>query len=263
MTPCFESVRDVVLGVGAAWDKLYPALDSLHAEAVLLGRLADDLGEGRPAELVGAGAAVEELRGQVEADPLEAEARCAEMSARLRAARARLEESARGRDELRSGLAAGRDLLARLAEVLPQAREAVSERQAKIAASPAEEPPAAPDDAQVAALHQWLDRLEGTRARGLWQPARVGLARWVQAAAAALAAAEAARDGSRQLLDRRCDLRGLLGALRAKAEALGRADEPDLAALAQEARELLRRRPTPLMRAAELVAEYQRRLAGS
>ena len=72
--------------------------------------------------------------------------------------------------------------------------------------------------------------------------------------------AEAARDAARAVLDRRRDLRGLFGALRAKAAAVGRADDPELAAPANQADELLRRRPTPLAAAERLVAEYQRRL---
>jgi hypothetical protein len=69
-----------------------------------------------------------------------------------------------------------------------------------------------------------------------------------------------ARAANEALLRERRDLRGLLDALRAKAQACGRSEDAQLAALGQEAWQLLQGRPTPLARAQELVAEYEARL---
>ena len=69
-----------------------------------------------------------------------------------------------------------------------------------------------------------------------------------------------AQHASELLLDQRRDLRGLLGALNAKAMANGRAEDPALAELEREANKLLAQRPTPLEPLRRVVADYQERL---
>jgi hypothetical protein len=254
MTQSFESARDVVLAVGSAWDRVPFALDKLDAEAAALltmslpANLTDDLIRVRE-EIVA-------VRPTADADPLGADARLGYLSQRVAAVRGRLVEDAREREQLRAALADARALLDRVTTTAADAVRAAAERAVKVDV----DTPPPPADAEVAALGPWLDRLTAVRDGGQHAPVRIGLGRWTESAGRLLRQAEEARDAARAALDRRRDLRGLLGALRAKAAALGRAEEPVLSALARHAEDLFRRRPTPLATAERVVTEYQRRL---
>jgi hypothetical protein len=256
MTRCFESARDVVLAVGSAWDRVPFALDRLDAEAAAL--LAEKLPASLADELTRVRQEVAEVRPTADADPLGADERLAHLSQRVATVRGRLAEDAREREQLRAAVADARALLERVTTTADEAARAVAERAQKVEVdSSAGAPPGAEE---VVALGPWLGRLNAVREAGRSGAARIGLGRWTEAAGRLLRQAEEARDAARAALDRRRDLRGLLGALRAKAAALGRAEDPALAALAREAEELLRRRPAPLAAAERVVAEYQRRL---
>lgn len=254
MMRCFESARDVILAVGSAWDRVPFALDQLDADAVLLGAeklpadLADELDRVRQ-EIVA-------VRPTADADPLGADDRLAELSRRVAAVRGRLSDDARDREQLWAALADARGLLDRVTTTAADAARVVAEQAEKVDVVS----PALPNAEEVAALGPWLDRLAAVRESGRGTAARIGLAKWTDAAARLLRQAEEARAAARAAVERRRDLRGLFGALRAKAAALGRADEPALAAIALQAEDLLRRRPTPLAAAARVVAEYQKRL---
>jgi hypothetical protein len=257
MTRCFESARDVVLAVGAAWDRAPLALDRLDAEAAAL--LAEKLPANLADELTRVRQEIVEVRPTVDADPLAADERLGHLSQRVATVRERLAEAAREREQLRAAVTDARALLERVTTTADEAARLGAERAQKVEV---ESPVALPYAAELvlAALGPWLDRLNAVREAGRSGAARIGLGRWTEAAARLLRQAEEARDAARAALDRRRDLRGLLGALRAKAAALGRAEEPVLGALARQAEELLRRRPSPLAAAERVVAEYQRRL---
>jgi hypothetical protein len=256
MTRCFESARDVVLAVGSAWDRVPLALDRLDAEAAAL--LAEQLPANLADELTRVRQEIVEVRPTADADPLGADERLAHLSQRVATVRGRLAEDAREREQLRTAVADARALLERVKATADEAARAMVEQSQKVEMdSPAVAPPGAEE---VAALGPWLDRLNAVREAGRFGAARIGLGRWTEAAGRLLRQAEESRDAARAALDRRRDLRGLLGALRAKAAALGRAEEAALGAIARQAEELLRRRPTPLAAAGRVVAEYQRRL---
>lgn len=254
MTQSFETTRDVVLAVGAAWDRVPIALEKLDAEAAAL--LTTKLPATLAEELTRVREEITAVRPTADADPLGADARLAQLSQRVAAVRDRLTANDREREQLRAALLDARGRFDRVTAVAAEAAAAVAERARKVDV----DTPPPPAAAEVAALGPWLDRLTAVRDRGRHGAARIGLARWTEAAARLLKQAEDARDAARTALDRRRDLRGLLGALRAKAAAAGRAEEPALAALARRAEELLRGRPTPLAAAERIVTEYQRRL---
>src|SRR5262249_7702338 len=151
-------------------------------------------------------------------------------------------------------------LLRRLEETQRQARQVCDERECKVQTEGPDGFPAPPTEEQVAALAAWLRKLESVVGEGREVSARVGLGKWTTQARKGLAEAEAARDASAAPLRARRELRGLLEALQAKAHSCGRAEDARLAALAREADQLLRRRPTPLARAQEVVAAYEARL---
>jgi hypothetical protein len=61
-------------------------------------------------------------------------------------------------------------------------------------------------------------------------------------------------------MDRRNELRGLLGGYQAKADARGRSEDPGLASMYERARSCLYSAPCDLAAATALVEEYQRAL---
>jgi hypothetical protein len=62
------------------------------------------------------------------------------------------------------------------------------------------------------------------------------------------------------LVNERRDLRAALDAFRAKAQDLGKVEEPAMVDLVRRAKALLYSRPTPLAEARKLVDEYAERL---
>ena len=95
---------------------------------------------------------------------------------------------------------------------------------------------------------------------GRWDEASAGFAAAAQDLDAATAQAEADRAVLGGLLDRRAELRGRLGALRAKAGARGRSEDLTLDALHTRARDLLWSAPCDLAAATVAVRAYQRGL---
>jgi serine/threonine protein kinase len=168
--------------------------------------------------------------------------------------------SPREQEQVRAALAETETLMARLEEVQRQAEQACAECALKVQTETCVASPRPPEAEQVHALRVWLTKLATTVSEGKWKPAQVGLGKWTAQARQQLSAAESARDSSTAALRARRELRGLLEALQAKAQSRGRAEDEALAALDREASQLLRRRPTPLARAQELVAAYEARL---
>jgi hypothetical protein len=115
-------------------------------------------------------------------------------------------------------------------------------------------PPAEPE---ITSLAGQLAGLEALAAAGRW--ARLGseLAAVEQQAEAARQRLRASEQESAGLVERRDELRGLLGAYQAKAARLGAAQDAQLTARYVEARDLLWTAPCDLLAAARAVARYQ------
>jgi hypothetical protein len=258
MARSFETARDAVVAVEAAWDRAAAILGALEVEAAAIAELAASLGEGMPPEVAQARRKAAELQALTDTDPLAASAAATEAEGLLKAARTRLEQAVQARDRVRADLAEARRLWQALQDTHRRAHAAVAERKLKVLAECECSPPS--DEEQFNALGAWLDRLDTTAQKGGWKAVGVGLANWTRAARACLSQDEAAFEASDRLLRQRRDLRGLLGALKAKAAAVGRAEDPEASALAAEAWRLLHTRPSPLDRAQELVRDYEARL---
>jgi len=258
MRRSFQEVRDVVVALDGASNRLTAVLAELEAEAAALNQQAEALGEEALPELAAAGARLASLRDLVDSDPLAVALASDELRTALEQVRSRLETLAGERDQLPADLAAAQQLLAQLETCHGQAKQAFAESAAKVSELPAELPRPLEDEA-VAALRPWLAKLEATRQAGKWKPAVVGIRKWTAAARQYLAAEEQTRAANEAPVRERRDLRGLLDALKAKARSNGRAEDAEAAALAQEAWQLLSSRPTPLDRARRLVADYQAR----
>ncbi len=182
------------------------------------------------------------------------------MCAEIKALRTRVDQLTTARQRVSEDVLAAQRLLVEIGQVHRQTAETVAECMLKVRTEPAAPLPHPADDELIAALEPWLAKLAGEVAAGRWQPVRVGIERWNAAARQYLAADREAQYVSELLLNQRRDLRGLLGALNAKAMANGRAEDPALAELEREANKLLAQRPTPLEPLRRVVADYQEQL---
>ncbi|MGO9114885.1 MAG: hypothetical protein ACLP9L_37205 [Thermoguttaceae bacterium] len=256
MNQLFQEARDVVLAIGAAWDDLPQQFIRFEAE---LSRLAATDGS-VPDEIAAARERLAALSREFDTDPLTAVNGSRALAAEIEAVRTRVEQLAIERRRVSDDLLAARRLLAEVGQSHRRAVETVAQSKLKVRSQRAPTPPCPADDALVGALETWLARLDAEVAAKRWQPVRVGIERWNAAARQYLDADREAQVAGELLLNQRRDLRGLFGALKAKALANGRAEDPALAAIEQQANELLATRPTPLEALQRVVADYQQRL---
>lgn len=260
MSQNFAVVKDAVVTLESAWNRLDQTLMAADKDADALQSQAGTLGISLQAELSAVRRDLAGLREQAKTDPLGAGTDfAASLTAQLRQIRAALQLVQQQRDRLDVGLRQAQTLLSELDRMKQSHQKLQAECRNKIADF-AEASPALPTDFAV-----WLARVETARQLQQWKPAQVGLERWLEGANMARTAFAACCASASAALARREELRGLLRALQAKAGAKaahGGATDPALPALAQEAEFLLHGGPTPLDRAAALVSEYERRLAG-
>ncbi len=260
MSQSFTVVKDAVVTLEAAWNRLDGALMAADKEADALQSQADTLGIGLQVEWSAVRRDIAGLRDQAKTDPLGAGADfAAGLAARLGQIRTTLQAVQRQRDQLDTDLRQARTLLAELGRLEQSCRVLQVECRGKIAGF-AEASPALLADFEV-----WLARVETARQSQQWKPAQVGLKRWLESANATRTEFVACCASASAALARREELRGLLRALQAKASAKaahGVATDSALPGLAREAELLLHGGPAPLDKAAVLVSEYERRLAG-
>jgi hypothetical protein len=259
MTNAFDVAKDAVLAVDEVWLRLEPNLTNAEAEIISLQMLADSLGQGSSSELVAARQAIAALRTSLESDPLGVSADFErEIKPLIARVKANLEQLVKQQNQIREGLKIAHHLLNHLIELHVQAETAFTESQEKVADYSTLQTPLIQE--QIDALSQWLTRLETKFAKGIVTPVRVGLENWIAKVKEYIAAEERAYTANRAPLETRQELRGRLDALKAKALARGLAEDAHLSELAENAKQLLYTRPTPLDKAAELVSQYEKRL---
>lgn len=259
MTRNFAVVKETVLALGSAWNRLEPAFAAAEQEAGDLSALAGQLGVSAPSSLDIVRRELAALHDRAAADPLGASADTTQLTALLASVRTQLVALKGQRDQLDADLRRASTLLSQIDALQEACEAAQTDCRAKIESFSPAVPPLPSD------LPGWLQSVEAARQNQQWKSAQIGLERWFQSANDARARLDEFRKSSTALLERREELRGLLSALQAKAAAQSRRGavlDPSLPALASEAEKLLHGRPTPLDRAALLVAEYERRLAG-
>lgn len=259
MTDAFEVARDAVLAVDQAWLRLESTLASAEAEIISLQNLADSLGQDTSNELAIARQKIATLRTSIESDPLGVSADFErEIKTPIARVRATLDQLVQQQNQIRDNLETAHKLLKQLVELNRQATASFAESKEKVVDHSTLKTPLAWE--QIEALSQWLRRLETKFTEGLLTPVRVGLENWTAKVKEYIAAEERACTANRAPLDTRQELRGRLDALKAKALARGLAEDAILTELAQNAKQLLYTRPTPLDKAAELVSQYEKRL---
>ena len=263
MTAAFDAATRVAADVAGVWDavaaQLGPtgrALDALRAEAAAV--------PGAGVDVEGWSQRLDALRSEVLTDPIaHAGSRnpvpgpaLAEVGSGLAAARADLAEARSLRADLDGRVAA---LTARVDDLatLESALEAVAAEVARlIVAVPGLPVP----QRRAPALRAAVRDAHGHAHAGRWEVASAGFAAASSGLDAATADAESGRAVLGGLLERRAELRGRLGALRAKAGARGRGEDLPLDALYTRAQDLLWSAPCDLAAATVAVRAYQRSL---
>ncbi len=259
MTNAFEVARDAVLAVDEAWSRLEPKLISTEAEIISLQKLADSLNIGALSELSVASQKIASLHESIESDPLGVSADFdREIQPLISQVKTTLEQLVKQQTQIRKNLEIGHELLKQLVELHRQAEAAFAESREKVGDHPGVQSPLDPET--INALSQWLNRLETKFTEGLLNPVRVGLDNWMAKAREYIAAEEKACVANNAPLKLRQELRGRLDALQAKALARGLVEDAVLTELAEQAKQLLYTRPTPLQKAADLVSQYEKRL---
>ncbi|MBD2388675.1 hypothetical protein [Cylindrospermum sp. FACHB-282] len=259
MNHAFSVARDAVLAVDAAWTNL----DGMLADAVnqiqSLEKLGASLGQSSLSEILLARGAIASLQERIEQDPLgvseDFQQQIEPMLAQVESA---LALAAKQLPQVREKLAIAQATLKQLEKLHSKSVAAFAESQEKIVDHSIMPTPL--PQAQIDALSQWLTRLETKLAEGLVNPVMVGLDNWLLKAREYTASAQHTDTAHNNLLQTRQELRGRLDALKAKALAQGLVEDATLAELAQQAKQLLYIRPTPLNKAAELVSQYEKRL---
>jgi hypothetical protein len=259
MTLTFETARDTILAVDVAWSHLELTLSQAEAEIQALRQQANILGVNDLTDLKGVEQAIAPLRDQVATDPLgvkdEFEQQIQPLIERIKG---RLNQVLQQHNQIQDGLAIAHTLSQNLTELNQQAHTAYAESLEKVRDHSGLQPPLSAD--HLDALCQWLSRLETRFAAGLVHPIRVGLENWTANVKAAIAIEQRAIIANCYPLETRRELRGRLEALKAKALARGRAEDPMLADLSAQAKQILYTRPTDLAKAIELVTRYEQHL---
>lgn len=259
MAQAFELARTAITAVDSAWSQLEPLLGDCETQAMALQRLAETLGEANAPDLIALNDKLAGLRTRVESDPLGVTADFdSEVRPLLARVSARLKESARARDRIQGDLAQARTLLGQLNVLHQQCLDALDECRRQIADATGLQAGLNPD--WLVELAHWLDTLDEALRQGRWKASRIGLDRWLQTLGQYADAERAACQANNAPIELRAELRGRLSALKAKAQARGMGQDAALIALAGQAETLLRQCPTPTLRAAQLVQDYEMRI---
>jgi hypothetical protein len=256
MRRSFSEVAEVTSAVETVWAQVGERLDATAAELAAALPRAAGLGEELEAALHDAQASLQATRGAVNADPL------------------RLWNGGRAdtaaADLLREQVAGLTDRIAELDRVRSQARRRIDALHAAVAAARSARadavaawtraaqriaalPPLPPEIAEPP-----VDGLAALAAAGRWLALATELDRRESALAAAVKQTEDCERSAATGLANRDELRGLLGAYKAKAARLGAAEDADLVTSYDQARDLLWTAPCDLVAAAAAVAGYQR-----
>jgi hypothetical protein len=255
MRQAFPQVTDVTSAVEAVWADVGTPLDAAAGELARSRPLVAGLGDELEAAFRDEQSSLDSLRAQVNADPLalrhgdRTDTSAAErLRAEVTALAARIAEVGRLRGEAQrriEGLRAATPAAVAARQDAVAAWQRGAERIAAL-------PPLPPGIAEPP-----LASLTALAAAGRWTRLQDELDRCDRELAAAVARTRDVEHSVAESLDRREELRGLLGAYKAKAARLGAAEDAELTASYDQARDLLWTAPCDLTAAAAAVAGYQ------
>jgi hypothetical protein len=252
MRSTFSTVTDVVTAAEQAWNDMATRLDAIAADLANAGPAGDEALAG---EVTAVRTELDRLRAALNADPLGCDAAAADrLAGRARAAAARTAELAALRDGAARRIAAAKAAATQARAAQADAQAAWQRAAAKISAVPLV--PACDDQsARVAGL----DGLLAAGRLGQLSAELEVIERELQLVMKKCLESERT---SVSLLSQRDELRGLMDAYKAKAARLGAAEDPGLARLYGQARDLLWTAPCDLVAAAAAVTSYQQAVLG-
>jgi len=258
MVSAYATARDAVVAVERAWEELGAAMAAIEAEMLALeARLPAPAASavGPATALRHASEALQRLRERARPDPFGA---LEELKANVRPLLARAAGLVAAAEQARQEMRRAEAALAEVEQTHRDALAAAAETEFKIADRKALASPATSE--QLERLRAWLDQLERRLAEGALDTLHAGLTHWRSTADDCSARDRAAIAAHRGALSARRELRGRIEALKAKARALGVAEDGALAHLAAEAEATIAERPTRLDAAAAAVAAYAKTL---
>jgi hypothetical protein len=259
MAAAFTIARDVFIAIEIAWTELESKLITTHQSLIELQQLAQKLKVSVPASLVAAQTNFTNLQSQIDRDPLGIDRTFSQnLTPLINQTRRELEALYQQQKQLQSDFAAAPKYLQQLRQLNQDSIAALTECQAKIIHNLPTFSPLAGEN--LVELEQWLGRLVTKFDAGIIPPVRVGLTNWLDRVHNHTIAVRSALAANRLPLDTRQELRGRLDALTAKALAKRQVEDPILADLAMQARQVLYTSPTDLDLARELVRGYEQRL---
>jgi hypothetical protein len=251
----YRTAADVVARIGAAWRDGLPLIDQARMQVTAL---TADIGPFP--EAAATSDAVQAATTAAATDPLLLADQLPPLQRALDAAVAAHATLVARRDGLGRSLDEAAAQLARIDQTIRDGTVALDDTREKIAGPAGLLAPLdaiAVLDTAPRGLAPWLEKLRATAPTD-WRAAVNGLVAWKGVADGVERSAGQVLAANRAPLDRRNDLRGLLGGLAAKAGAAGRAEDPELSRLHREARELLYVAPCDLAAAAAAVEAFAR-----
>jgi hypothetical protein len=266
MRGAFSSVTEVVSAAEQVWTDVAGRLDTAGAELARVRSLAATLGdEALAGDLTVAQGHLARLRDTLNSDPLVLwqpdgtvdTSGADRLAERVTAVASRVDELARLRDEAHQRVAAVAAAAAAARAAREDAAAAWQRATAKIAAAALPPPPAGLPD-----VSGRLDGLGAMLAAGRWTRLASELDLLDRELATATAGFREAERAAVAAMAKRDELRGLLGAYKAKAARLGAAEDAALAGQYERARDLLWTAPCDLAAAEAAVAGYQQAVLG-
>jgi hypothetical protein len=266
MRGAFSSVTEVVSAAELVWTEAAGRLDAVGAELARVSPLAATLGdEALTANLTAGQGELARMRDTLNSDPLALwqpggtvdTSGADRLAERVAAAASRVDELVRLRDEAHQRVAEVDAAAAAARSAREDAVAAWQRATAKIAAGALPPPP--PD---LADLSGRLDGLGAMLAGGRWTRLASELDLLDRELATATAGFKEAERAVAAAMAKRDELRGLLGAYKAKAARLGAAEDATLAERYDRARDLLWTAPCDLAAAEAAVAGYQQAVLG-
>ncbi len=257
----FDAIRAWVSEVNALFLDLLPRVDAARTTLTRLDGEVQALGVPEP--LIGrARSLADDIERRLVADPLAltTDGDGAQLDAAVAAAAAQVATLRSGHDRLDADLGVAEELLAALRSLRARVQASASEAMAKVV-----DPEGlirVPSTAVLDGPGGLADRLDDIvrNADASWDQRRTLVDGWLSPARKLEAQLQRADAANRAPLARRDELRGLLRAYQAKISAVGRAEDLELTALADQARVDLYTAPTDLSRAAATIEELARRL---
>jgi hypothetical protein len=259
MMDAFKIARDTFVTLETAWTELERKLIVNHQSLIDLQQLAQQLQIPISADLSTAQTNFANLQLQIDRDPLGVNHTFdREIAPSIDRARQELLKLHHQSQQIQTELIAAREKLTKLCQLEQDSIAAYTASQTKIIHNLPTVPPL--PAAEMIALEEWLTRLETKFQAGIVAPVHIGLTNWFSQIEAYLQTGQSALAANQLPLDTRQELRGRLEALTAKALAKGQAEDPILADLAVQARQVLYTSPTALDLGMSLVERYQQYL---